>query len=334
MNHEAGDALLECVASLRAEGVAEVTVVDNASSDGSADALVAVDGAVRLVQTGANLGYGAGANRGIDVTCVRARARLEPRRGRAPRGAGGARGKVLDADPTLAIAGPGILEPDGTRYPSARRFPSLLDAAGHALLGDLVPTNPFTRRYRMGYLDAEDVTEVDWVSGACFLARRRALEELRRVRRVVLHVRRGHRPVLAGPPGRAGGSPTCRAPSSPISRASPPPAGPTACSSPITAPCSASPTRTERGWRRLALPAMARVPGAASGRDVRQAGPGRAARRLGPGRVGLAPDHGQGRCRKMGGARRCHRRRAELPRAEAHEVVRQPGHDLPAWAWP
>jgi GT2 family glycosyltransferase len=62
VNHEAGDVLLEFVASLRAEGVKDVTVVDNASSDHSAEALVAVDPTVRLVQTGTNLGYGAAAN--------------------------------------------------------------------------------------------------------------------------------------------------------------------------------------------------------------------------------------------------------------------------------
>jgi N-acetylglucosaminyl-diphospho-decaprenol L-rhamnosyltransferase len=86
--------------------------------------------------------------------------------------------EVLETDPALAIVGPAVLEADGARYPSARRFPSLLDAAGHALLGDLVPGNRFTRRYRLGYLDAVDVTDVDWVSGACFMARRRAMQEL------------------------------------------------------------------------------------------------------------------------------------------------------------
>jgi N-acetylglucosaminyl-diphospho-decaprenol L-rhamnosyltransferase len=178
VNHEAGDALLECVASLRGEGVGEVIVVDNASSDGSAEALVSVDGKVRLVQTGANLGYGAGANRGIDVS-AREFLLVSNSDVSVHGGALSALVAALDADPTLAIAGPRILEPDGTRYPSARRFPSLLDAAGHAVLGDLVPTNRFTRRYRLGYLDVEDVTDVDWVSGACFLARRRTLDELR-----------------------------------------------------------------------------------------------------------------------------------------------------------
>ena len=177
VNHEAGEALLECVASLRAEGVADVTVVDNASADGSPEALLSVDAGVRMVQTGTNLGYGAAANRGIDASGSEFVLVTNPDVA-VHHGALEALVDVLGADPTLAIVGPRILEADGTRYPSARRFPSLIDAAGHALLGDLVPTNRFTRRYRLGYLDADDVTDVDWVSGACFLARRRALEEL------------------------------------------------------------------------------------------------------------------------------------------------------------
>jgi N-acetylglucosaminyl-diphospho-decaprenol L-rhamnosyltransferase len=177
VNHEAGDALLECVASLRAEGVADVTVVDNASSDHSTESLVSVDAEVRLVQTGTNRGYGAAANRGIDVSELEF-VLVSNSDVSVHSGALSALVEVLAADPTLAVAGPRILESDGTRYPSARRFPSLGDAAGHALLGDLVPTNRFTRRYRLDYVDVEDVTDVDWVSGACFLARRRALEEL------------------------------------------------------------------------------------------------------------------------------------------------------------
>jgi len=179
VNHDAGNALLECVRSLRADGVREITVVDNASSDGSSEALVRADHDVRLLRTGANLGYGAGANQGIAVSASELVLVANPDVA-VHRGAVSALAAVLDADPTLAIAGPKILEPDGTRYPSARRFPSLVDAAGHAVLADLAPNNPFTRRYRMGDLDTAGTAAlgVDWVSGACFVARRRALEEL------------------------------------------------------------------------------------------------------------------------------------------------------------
>ena len=177
VNHDAGDVLRSCVASLRAEGVDDVVVVDNDSADGSAEELGDVDPEVRLVRTGTNLGYGAGANRGlreVDAPYVL----VSNPDVALHRGAIAALRAVLVADPLLAIAGPCILEADGTRYPSARQFPSLVDAAGHTVLGLVAPDNPFTRRYRMADADPTVVREVDWVSGACFLARRQALEEL------------------------------------------------------------------------------------------------------------------------------------------------------------
>ena len=177
VNHDAGEALLQCVRSLRDEGICEVVVVDNASSDGSPDALVAADPDVRMLRTGANLGYGAGANRGL-AFIGSAMVLVSNPDVAVHRGAIDALEEVLLADETLAIAGPRIEEPDGARYPSARRFPSYFDAAGHALLGQLAPRNRFTRRYKMEDLDASGPTEVDWVSGACFLTRKRVLSEL------------------------------------------------------------------------------------------------------------------------------------------------------------
>jgi hypothetical protein len=63
----------------------------------------------------------------------------------------------------------------------------------HALLESPWPDNPATRIYRSPRPDGS----VDWVSGACFLAPRR-LRRGRRLRRALLHVRRGHGAVLAG----------------------------------------------------------------------------------------------------------------------------------------
>ena len=177
VNHDAGEVLRTCVASLRAEGVDDVVVVDNASTDGSVEALATEDAGVRLVRTGTNLGYGAGANRGIAATAGDYVLVSNPDVAFHD-GAVDRLRAVLDADATVAIVGPCIREADGSRYPSARRFPSMVDAAGHALLGQVAPENPFSRRYRMAEIDATVTTPVDWVSGACFLARRAALEEL------------------------------------------------------------------------------------------------------------------------------------------------------------
>ncbi len=176
VNHDAGDALADFLTSLRAESVSELIVVDNASSDGSSDGLDS-DPTVRVLRTGANLGYGAGANRGIAATTAELVLVSNPDVSVHP-GALDALAAAFAADATLAIAGPCILGADGPRYPSARRFPSTVVGAGHVLLGLLAPGNRFTRRYRMADLDPTSEANVDWVSGACFMARHRALDEL------------------------------------------------------------------------------------------------------------------------------------------------------------
>ena len=53
----------------------------------------------------------------------------------------------------------------------------MADAAGHALLALFRPDNRFSRRYRPAN-PGRRPSGADWVSGACFLARRSALEEL------------------------------------------------------------------------------------------------------------------------------------------------------------
>jgi N-acetylglucosaminyl-diphospho-decaprenol L-rhamnosyltransferase len=97
---------------------------------------------------------------------------------RIHRGAVAALVDALDQHPDWGIVGPRILTAEGERYPSVRPFPSLLDAAGHAVVGLVRPDNPFTRRYRPAPPDGDAQVAADWVSGACFLVRRRAFEDV------------------------------------------------------------------------------------------------------------------------------------------------------------
>ena len=172
VNYNAREYLLECIASLRAEGVDEIIVADNASVDGSEQAVRAADPGVRYHQTGANLGYGGGVNRGVsfasrtDYVLV-----LNPDTVVQP-GAIKAMVEAMDSSPSRGIVGPRIEDPDGTLYPSVRTFPNLVDAVGHAVLGLIAPHNRFTRRYRMLDWDHSRPADVDWVSGSCFLIRR------------------------------------------------------------------------------------------------------------------------------------------------------------------
>ncbi len=180
VNYESGTDLARCVADLAACGLADVVVVDNGSSDGSLALARRGTPSIEVVVPGENLGYGAAVNRGVaasapelvlvcnsDLEVPKEAVEALARRG-------------VDDDPGCALVGPLIRTPDGGRYPSARRFPSMIDAAGHALLGIFAPDNRFTRRYqrsRARRCTAEtSVQTVDWVSGACFLVRRSAFE--------------------------------------------------------------------------------------------------------------------------------------------------------------
>ncbi len=173
VNYNTRDHLLHCVRSLRADGVGRVVVVDNASADGSGDALKQSDAEAVLLPMASNLGYGTAANRGVAATDAAYVLILNPDTVVEP-GTTKVLAEALDRDPGLAVVGPRMENVDGSLYPSARCFPNLVDAAGHAFLGFLAPSNPYTRRYRMLDWDHAAGGEVDWVSGACLLVRRSA----------------------------------------------------------------------------------------------------------------------------------------------------------------
>jgi N-acetylglucosaminyl-diphospho-decaprenol L-rhamnosyltransferase len=196
VDYDSGEALVACVRSLLAEGVRQVIVVENGDPSGCTTTLGAAELEVPVVAPGRNVGYGAGANRGLAASEPTEFVLVCNPDLRVHRGAVAELVATLDAEPAWAIVGPRILTPEGDPYPSVRDFPSMRDAAGHALLGLWLPDNPFTRRYRpppAGWTGSSPAgptgspaagpagsahVRAGWVSGACFLARRFALEEL------------------------------------------------------------------------------------------------------------------------------------------------------------
>ncbi|MDQ3897395.1 MAG: glycosyltransferase family 2 protein, partial [Actinomycetota bacterium] len=168
--------LPDCLRSLRSEGIGDVVVVDNASSDGSVAAVRAADPGATVVETGANLGFGSGANRGVAASTGDYVLVLNPDTVVEP-GTVKALAEALERDPGLAVVGPRMEHEDGSLYPSVRRFPNLAVALGHAFLGLVWPRNRFTRSYRMLDWDHDRAAaDVDWVGGACFLVRRAAFD--------------------------------------------------------------------------------------------------------------------------------------------------------------
>jgi N-acetylglucosaminyl-diphospho-decaprenol L-rhamnosyltransferase len=175
VNYNAGSHLATCLQSLRQAGVAERIVVDNASTDDSRRLAAQADPDHRWIDSGRNLGYGQAANLGVAASAAPRLLVANPDLQLCP-GALGALMARLDVEADLGLVGPRVRNPDGTIYPSARTFPDLVDAVGHGLLGAVAPANRFTRRYRLLDWDHEEPARVDWVSGACFLVRRRAWE--------------------------------------------------------------------------------------------------------------------------------------------------------------
>ncbi|MGH9183272.1 MAG: glycosyltransferase family 2 protein, partial [Acidimicrobiales bacterium] len=177
VSYNVRDLLLGCIASLRADGVERIVVVDNASRDGSAAAAAALGEGVEVVTLPRNLGFAAGANRGVARTDTPYVAVMNPDLVVEP-GATKVLVEALERDPDLAVVGPRVDTPAGEVYPSARTFPDLGVAAGHAFLHFLWPANPYSRRYRLTDWDHGAAATVDWVAGTYLLARRRAWDQV------------------------------------------------------------------------------------------------------------------------------------------------------------
>jgi N-acetylglucosaminyl-diphospho-decaprenol L-rhamnosyltransferase len=176
VNYETGAWLERCLRSLegaRGDVSVEVVVIDNASGDGSADVSEALG--ARLIRNDTNRYLSPAWNQGAAVTQTPYLLFLNP----DTEWFHGTLADLLGAarrHPRAGIVGPMLRNPDGTVYPSGRRFPSLVDAIGHAFLSPFTRNNPFTRRYEMDRWDRSTEREVDWVSGAAMLIPREAFD--------------------------------------------------------------------------------------------------------------------------------------------------------------
>lgn len=180
VNHNTRDDLLGCLESLAGAGADVVAVADSGSSDGSLAAVAAAHPDVIRVAL-PNLGFGRGANAGVarlaeegalDAYVVaNADTRFGP-------GSVAALGAYLVDHPDVGALGPKVVFPDGRLQLSARSFPDIPTAIGHAVFGLLWPANPWTRRYRLTDWDHASERDVDWLSGCCVAVRRQAFEDV------------------------------------------------------------------------------------------------------------------------------------------------------------
>jgi GT2 family glycosyltransferase len=178
VNHNTREDLLGCLDSLTGAGAGTVVVVDSGSSDGSLEAVAAAHPSVRRLAL-PNLGFGQGANAGVRalgeevdaVVVANADTRFGP-------DSVAAMGRYLAEHPDVGAVGPKVVFPDGRLQLSARAFPDIPTAVGHALLGLVRPQNRWTRRYRLTDWDHASERDVDWLSGCCVALRRTAFEQV------------------------------------------------------------------------------------------------------------------------------------------------------------
>nr|HDN01127.1 glycosyltransferase family 2 protein [Deltaproteobacteria bacterium] len=80
----------------------------------------------------------------------------------------------------VGILGPKILDADGSIQGSARAFPSLATVffGRTSLISRLWPDNPFTRKNILSSPSLGEPISVDWVSGACMIVKRSAIEDV------------------------------------------------------------------------------------------------------------------------------------------------------------
>ncbi len=182
LNYNTRDELRACLECVRqSEGVdpIETFVVDNASSDGSADMVAAEFPWARLIRSATNGGYAYGNNLAMREAAGRQVLLLNPDTEFGPRVLADMVA-YLDAHPEAAAAGPKIVLPDGRLDLACRRgFPTPA-VAFYRLSGlsQLFPRSPRFGRYNLTYLDPDEEAEVDSVVGAFMLVRREAIEQV------------------------------------------------------------------------------------------------------------------------------------------------------------
>ena len=177
--------LRECLQSLLREegsrlesGEIEIIVVDNASTDGTAEMVNLELPRVKLLVNSQNLGYTKANNIGINHSRGKYILLLNPDT-IVHQGALQALIDCAESHPEAGIIGAKLLNPDGSVQRSARSFPDI--GAGlfrNTFLGRLFPNNPFVRRYLLADFGYDEVREVDWVSGAAMLVRRDLIERI------------------------------------------------------------------------------------------------------------------------------------------------------------
>jgi GT2 family glycosyltransferase len=180
VNWKVRELLRQCLKSVQdAGGLAshdyELIVVDNNSGDGSVAMVEAEFPLVRVIANQDNRGFGAANNQAYEVCQGDFVVLLNPDT-RVLNGAIGTLFTRIQAKPEVAILGCRLLNGDGSLQKwTGGAFPSIRNLVNHYFFLDRVLPRAFRAAPLYLDRDVEEDLDVDWVSGACLIARRTAL---------------------------------------------------------------------------------------------------------------------------------------------------------------
>ena len=173
--------LEECLQSLAEDvydGPMEIVVVDNASSDGSADMVKRQFPAVTLIRNAANLGFSRANNIGIR-RCTGDYIALVNSDIHVLKGCLSELVAFCESQADVGVVGPKIIGRDGKRQVSHKGFPRLWNSLCRALALDvLLPRMALFNGYLQWHEAPDGVTPVDILSGCFLVAKRRAIDQV------------------------------------------------------------------------------------------------------------------------------------------------------------
>jgi N-acetylglucosaminyl-diphospho-decaprenol L-rhamnosyltransferase len=192
VSYNTRDLLRACLRSIyagRGDFAFEVCVVDNASSDGSAEMVAAEFPQVRLIANAENVGYPSANNQGLKAFgfSETPNPRSKPSRfalllnsdTELPPDALARMLEFMAEHPDAGAAGPKLVLPDGSLDLACRRSFPTPEVSFYRVtkLSRLFPRSRRFGRYNLTYLDPDQVTEVDSVEGAFMLVRAEAIAQ-------------------------------------------------------------------------------------------------------------------------------------------------------------
>jgi GT2 family glycosyltransferase len=173
--------LEECLTSLRTiDGnlSAQIIVADNGSTDGSPEMVRAQFPEVRLIETGANLGFAGGNNAGLKeatgkyICLINSDVNVPP-------DCLSKMHSYMELNPTIGLLGPGMLYTDGRVHRSGMRFPTLWNLLLRALFLDvLFKRSRFFGGFLMKDFQFDRTTDIEVLNGWFWMARREALDRV------------------------------------------------------------------------------------------------------------------------------------------------------------